>query len=333
MNNASDTVSFVSSQWLIIAFLAPMFWSLVNIIDVYFVDGVYKDELDGTIIFGIFQIIPSILLTFFINPNILAKLTDFRMGHFFINNSLLLAVLGGFLFTSAFFFYFKALFNQNDVALLQVLWNLSVIVIPTFTFIFLRERLPLLGYVGIAITLLGATLISFSERLKTKFSSKYISIMIGAVLLLSLSMIIEERVYSNLSSMGYGNHGFLIGFLFFSIGSFLGGVFFIFYGKRNPTALIKKYYKLFFLAEGLTFLGTLASQRAIDISPSVSYVAAVETFVPVFVLAFSLLIVLISKIIKTNKEMIRRIYNEQLDGVWVKIFATITMAVGVYLIS
>lgn len=332
-SNLIDMEMFGENYWLLISIMAPMFWAMVNIIDVYFVDGVYADELDGTIIFGLFQIIPSMLLPFFIKTDVLAKLVGFQAGHFSIDSSLALALLGGFLFTSAFFFYFKALFNQNDVALLQVLWNLAVVIVPIVMFVFLGERLPLYGYIGMIITLFGATLISFSEKLKTKCSSKYIAIMMGAVLLLSLSMVTEERVYSSLNHMGYGNQGFLIGFLFFSIGSFLGGLFFIFYGKRNPTSLIIKYYKIFFVAEGLTFLGTLASQRAIDVSPSVSYVATVETFVPVFVLVFSLLIIVISKFIKANKEMIGRIYNEQLDGVWVKIFATIIMAVGVYIIS
>ncbi len=320
-------------NWLLIAFLAPMFWALVNIIDVYFVDDIYKNEIEGTIIFGLFQVIPSIFLFFFVKKDILTSLVGFQSGGFVINDALLLAVLGGFLFTSAFYFYFKALFNQNDVALLQVLWNLSVVVIPIMTFLFFRDTLPIYAYAGMAITLIGATLISSSKKLKTKFSSKYLSIMAGAVLLLSLSMVIEERVYSNLSAMGFGNQGFLTGFLFFSIGSFLGGIFFIFLGKNNPTKLIKKYYKIFLIAEGLTFLGTMASQRAIDISPSVSYVATVETFVPVFVLFFSAIMIVIAKYIINKKELIKRIYNEQLDGVGIKVLATVIMAIGIYIIS
>jgi hypothetical protein len=64
-------------NWLLVAFLAPFFWALVNIVDVYFVDGIYKDDIDGIIIFGLFQIIPSILLPFFIKKDMLTKLAGF----------------------------------------------------------------------------------------------------------------------------------------------------------------------------------------------------------------------------------------------------------------
>ncbi|MBI5734008.1 MAG: EamA family transporter [Candidatus Kerfeldbacteria bacterium] len=324
---------FGENYWLFICLMAPMFWAMVNIIDVYFVDGIYKDEWDGVIIFGLFQIIPSILLLFFIKSDFLIKLVDFQSGNFFLCNSLLLAILGGFFFSFAFFFYYKALFNQNDVALLQILWNFSVLVVPIIAFLFLGERLPLYKYIGMVITLFGATLILFDKKLKMKFSSKYALIMLGVVILFSVGMVIGEKVYSNLNSITYGNQGFLIGFLFFSIGSFLGGVFFMFYGKRNPINLIKRYYKIFFISEGLTFLGTLASQRAIDISPSVSYVATVETFTPVFILIFSFLILLLLKFTKNKQEIVKKIYNKQLDGILIKIFAVGIMAIGIFIIS
>jgi len=38
----SQIFEFISSNWLIVAFLAPMSWALVNIIDVYFVEEIYR---------------------------------------------------------------------------------------------------------------------------------------------------------------------------------------------------------------------------------------------------------------------------------------------------
>lgn len=322
---------FFKNHWLVIAFLAPMFWALVNMIDVYFVDGIYKDELDGTIISGLFQIVPWFILFFVVN----FKLSDaFSLSNVWgIDSTLFLSFLGGMLYTSAFYFYFKTLFNHNDVSMLQILWNLTVITVPVLSFLFFREILPSFKYIGMAVVLFGATMLSFNPKLRNKFSAKYFWTMIGAVLFLSLSMIIEEKAY-NLLNVTYGNQGFWMGFFFFGMGAFTTGLLFAVYSKRNPLPLIKKYYKIFLLGEGIYFLGNLFSQRALDIAPSVSYVAVIETFVPVFILAYSLLILfLFSAILRRKNETIKRIYSEQIGGIWVKIFATIVMAMGVYIIS
>jgi len=90
---------------------------------------------------------------------------------------------------------------------------------------------------------------------------------------------------------------------------------------------------VFILGEGITFLGNLSSQRALSVAPSVSYVATIEAFVPVFVLIFSLLIVVIAKIFNTKFSVIKKIYQDQLQGVSLKIVAIIIMAIGIYIIS
>src|SRR3989338_7613003 len=104
-------MEFSKNHWLIIAFLAPMFWALVNIIDVYFVGVIYKDELDGTIIAGLFQIVPWPIL-FFIADFRLSDAINFETGNVLgISNTLLLSFLGGMLYATSFYFYFKALFS------------------------------------------------------------------------------------------------------------------------------------------------------------------------------------------------------------------------------
>lgn len=326
--------SFLKSHWLILSFLAPMFWALVNIIDVYFVGQVYKDELDGTIIAGLFQIIPWTFLIFFLKID-MDKFINFRIQRslFWIDPTLLIALLGGFLGILAFYFYFKALFNHNDAALLQIFWSLTIIVVPVLSFFLWGEKLSFYKYLGMGVILLGVFLLSMSKGLKSKISSRYFWIMIGAVIFLSLSMVFVGRAYSILAARGFGNQGFLIGFLCFSLGAFLGGMFFVIVGHRNPLPLIRKYLKIFIVLEGIAFLGNFASQGALNSAPSVSYVAAVETFIPVFILLFSLIVLFCSKFFRGNRPAVERIYREQLDGVWVKIIATIIMVAGVYIIS
>ncbi len=330
----NDIISFFSSHWLIIALMAPMFWSLVNIIDVYFVDGIYKDELDGTIISGLFQIVPWLVLVFLVNIDFHSIINFKTPGNTWgSNNILILSFIGGTIYILGIYFYFKALFHYNDAPLLQILANLTVIAVPILSFLIFKEKLPLLRYTGMAITFVGAIMLSFSPHLRKRFSSKYIKIMLGAVLLFSLSMILEDRAY-NLLGESYGKQGFWAGFLFFNLGAFAGALLLAFYFRRNPLPTIRKYYKIFFLGEGLYFSGTLFFQRAIDAAPYVSYVVVIETFGPVFIVFYSLIIMFLSPFILQRKsETIKRIYSEQLNGIWVKVFATVIMAIGVYIIS
>jgi len=335
MGLISSVSDFFRVHWLLLSFCAPMLWAIVNIIDVYFVKEVYDDEMDGTIMSGLFQIIPWFVLIFFLPwGNFKVLWTNFY-GYSIIPNFLMVyALFGGFLFVSSFYFYFKALFKHADTALVQIIWSLTVVIVPAISFFIGAEQLPMIKYIGMGVVLLGAILLSLSNKIRNKFSVRYMSIMLAAVFLLSLSMIFEGEAYTRILDYNFGDQGFLFIFALFSLGAFLAGVFFTILVKRNPIILIKKYWKVFFVAEGISFVGTLASQRSIDVAPSVSYVATVETFVPVFIIFFSLIIlVYLSKIAKVGNGVIEAIYREQLDGVWIKIIATVVMGVGVYLIS
>lgn len=316
----------LQDKWFFIAFLAPIFWAIVNIIDVFFVSSVYKDEVDGTIVYGFFQLIPVAVLLFVLRNN---------LGNFSSHPILWLAILAGFLTATAFYFYFKALFHHSDVAFLQILWSLTIIAVPVFAFLLWRETLLPYKYLGMLITLVGGFLLALSEQIRSRFSKKYIWIMAGAVIFLSLSMVLQERVYSQLATGNLGGQSFLTGLLFFSIGGLLCGLSFALFGRRNPIVILRKYYKVFLALEIVNFLGILASQKAISIAPSVSYVATIETFVPVFVLIFSIitLFAFSSVLKKRSTEKLKDLYRQQLEGIWFKIAATIVMAVGVYIIS
>ncbi len=329
-------VENANNYWLAISFCAPVLWALVNIADIYFVESVYKDELDGTIISSLFQIIPwSAYLIFVVaNPGHVAKIL-ISAGE--DTDAFILAIifgfLGGMLFIASFYFYFKALFNHNDGAFLQIVWNLSAVIIPFLMFILFKEALPPQNYIGIAVILSGVYMISMNDKFKYKFSKRYFNIMFWAVVLLSLSMIFEDRAYEELSNRGFGTQGFLFGFFIFSLGGLFSGILYAIFGKRNPWQLIKKHYKIFLLMEGTSFLGTFASQKAIDSSPSVSFVAAIETFVPVFIMLFSWLIVLYLYLRGEDKKKIAETFSNQFQGIRIKIIATIVMAIGVYLLS
>src|SRR4030043_386404 len=95
------------NNWLLIAFIAPFLWALVNLIDVYFAKEGYRDAYDGAIVSGFFQVIPWLLVPFIglSIPGI---------------NIIMLAILAGLFFCASMFFYFKAIFTTGDVSLLQI---------------------------------------------------------------------------------------------------------------------------------------------------------------------------------------------------------------------
>jgi drug/metabolite transporter (DMT)-like permease len=305
------------NNWLLLAFAAPFFWAAVNVIDLYFVMEAYEDEYEGAIITGFFQIIPAVAILSRGIPT-----AD--------NKIILLALFGGVFFFLAMFFYFKALFVVDDISLLQVLWNLVAIFVPCMAFLLLDEKLTLIQYAGIFVTFLGAGLMSANKKLRRSNYSKIILIMLGAIFFLSLSMVIQDKVYSSTD--------FWSGLLIFCFGNVLGSICLLLLKKRNNIGHIlhlnKKYFGWFLMTEMITIAGVLCAQRTIDRSPSVSFVAVIESFQPAFILMISALSFVFFTLFSLKKrEIMKNIYEEQLVGIGSKFIAIVLMGFGIYLIN
>lgn len=320
-------------NWLMLAFLAPMFWALVNIIDVYFVHGIYENEYDGVIISSLFQMVPWVALFFLIDINFSSYIGFSHSGSFQFNPALAFLFLGGVLFVVATLFYFKTLFNVNDVVLLQIIWNFTAILVPILAFLIFREKLAGHNYLGIFLIFAGAIMLSVHSKIKLKLSKKYLKFMLGGVFFIALAMVLENRGYEILGAESLGSNGFWVGYFFFSLGFFFGGLAVMLWKKKNVFALIRKYYKVFLLAEALSFLGIMFSQRAMDMSPSVSFVAAIEKFDSIFIALFSLVILGYFYFSGRKKETYNQIYREQLTGFGTKTAAAVCMIAGVYFIN
>ncbi|OGW31104.1 MAG: hypothetical protein A2X59_01690 [Nitrospirae bacterium GWC2_42_7] len=91
------------------------------------------------------------------------------------------------------FFYFKALFASGDAVANDLLLNLSIPIVPFLSFIFIGEHLAAIHYVGIGISFIGVSILSFNDKFRIKQVRGVFLIMIGAVIFLALSMIIEPK--------------------------------------------------------------------------------------------------------------------------------------------
>ena len=306
------------SNWLFMAFAAPAIWALVNIIDVYFSKEVFRDEYDAIIVTGVFHAAPWILIPVF----------GFTLPD---NGVALLAFAGGVFFLISYWFYFRSLFTIGDTALIQVVWNTTAIVVPLLAFFLLGEELSDLQYIGIAVTFMGLIALSLAGGITRKNVVKILLNMVGAVIFFSFSMLSEMKAYSHTT--------FWSGFLMFSLGAFSGGaivlVVRIFQKKAFHLIKMNKDYAWWFIGtELINIVGTICSQRAISLTPAISFVAVIESLMPALIIVESLVILVILRIFSRNgHEIMEKIHRDQTAGFWIKAIAIIIMAIGIYLIN
>lgn len=314
-------MEYLWSHWIFVAFLAPFLWAIVNIIDIYFVSGVYEDEWDGVIINSLFQLLPWLLPLFgwvvFVFPGWSATGIAFLSGAFLV---------------LSYYFYFKTLFVSNDMVVVQALANLSVPLVPFLAWFLVGEQLSLVHYVGIATAFAGAMLFSLHGEIKEKSFGRVFALMTGSFVFLSLSMVFQTMAFQAT------NNDFWSCFLLFSTGATVVGLLIALFDTKTIGArmkhiygISKSFFSVFVIAEALNLLAVVALQRAIDLSPAVSFVAVIGSLAPVFVMILSLLLVVV--FLGMNREKSRQIYQDQLVGFKTKVLACCIIAVGIYLIS
>ena len=308
-------------MWLPIAPVAPCLWALVSVLDLYFVRGAYQDEWDGTLVSGTFQLLPWVLV-----PVGLFDYTPLPM------ETMTPAFAGGCLFLASFFFYFRALFRFADAALIHVLWNVAVLVVPLLAWAWLGERLQPLHYFGIALAFFGSTLLASRGGLLRQGFLRVAGTMVWAVLLLSTSMVLQKDAYRHASGR------FIDVFLVFSLGVAAAAAVLAALNPRATAARVRriigskgKYIALFVFAESVSFTGTVFSQRAIQIAPSPSFIAAVESSVPAFVMLQSLVIAFVFACMGMDETS--EMYRNQTRGWRAKLIAIATMSAGIYCLA
>jgi uncharacterized membrane protein len=316
-------------NWFLLAFVAPVLWAAVTLLDTYFVHGIYTDAMDGTVISGLFQSLPWLLVTL--------GLIDFIYPG---NASAACAISAGALFLLSFLAYFKALFIANDGALMQLLWNLSVLVVPFLAWLLIGERLEVTHYVGIVLAFAGLAGFGFDVRLHTRQARKIALTMLAAVVALASSMVASKQAYQLATSRqaASGDDFWSIFLLFCAGASAAAFLLLIMRGPvhaaiqaRRVADLSQRYFLVFFLAETLSLLGTLASQRAISLAPSVSFIVVIESLVPVFVMGASLL--LAARFRGAGQAELASAYRAQFSNPGRKTLALAMIAGGIYVIS
>lgn len=317
----------IDHQWLLVAFIAPTLWAVTNIIDVYFVESVYRDEYDGSIISGLFQILPWIFVPFGL---ISFTFSEYRAVPLFF---------AGFFYITALFFFFRCLFKQNDASLVQILWNLNVPLTLFISWLLWRVSLDPIQYIGCILVFLGVYALTVKGQVPLAMIRSVALPVSGAIIFLTLSMLLSGYGYDESTGNFFGSY------LLFSLGSFIAaiGLTFIRMVARRSSQeahtivhlakLSTRYFIVFFFAELLALFGTIASQRALDISPSVGLVATIESLTPAIIIFLSIVLALTMKAFRPGDARWSKLLNEQTFGMTAKIISTMTIAVGVYFIA
>ncbi len=264
-------------SWIAMGLISAAAWGLSCVIDVCFVgEGIYREPAEGPLIAGLFCVMPLVALEnqgtmFDVDPGVAA-----------------VALLAGICYLLHIYFYFKALFALNDSSNAEIFNTLSVLVVPVLAFILLGEILDPLHYVAIGLSICGI-LVLVRFQLST-MTWKVVVLLGTSVLFISLVMVMQAWV---LQFVAYGAAVSL-----FSLAAFVTVVCVIAVRmrlRRRVLDLCRRFGLLLIGVQLLELGAVLGSQRATDVGPSVSLVALLECSLPVFVMAFSWMLLGVSR--------------------------------------
>lgn len=300
--------------WILVAFIAPLLWAFVVLLDIYFTQKAYTEATEGTIISGLYQGIVLLAIPF--------------VGYSWPNSGWLFFV-SGMLFLFACHWYLRSLVIGGDGPIAQIIFNLCIILVPVFAWAISGEELHLVQYAGIALAFLGGFVLSWDGKIVERHLGRIVKNMLPAVVALSLSMALQKEGFN-------GAPDFFPGFFTFSFGVVFGAfVAFSMHRKKRDLAhrlvdLTKRYWHSFLLGETLSVIAIFSSSYAISLAPSISFIIVIESLVPVFVMIFSILLARL--FLSLKRPEYRALYEEQMTGVLGKVGATAIIAIAIYLV-
>ena len=302
-------------SWIIVALAVPILYALDSVLDVFFVDRkIFRDPVHATILSGLFSVI-----------YLLGLLLEYKQFELPQINILIICIANGMFYIAHVYFYFKVLFSLNDASNLECFLGFSVILVPAFAFFFLGDKLTSLQLLGIGISLIGVIWLFVINVSRSVFKESFLT-MTYTVTILSLTFIIQDKMYQHVN--------FYTGLILFLSGQLLASL--IIWKATGCSISAKKtikYGPLFFISQMLGVAAVIFSQRAINISPSVTIVVAIETTTPLFIMLFSFIAIFVLSLFSEKNSTSIQIFKLQLTKLSYKVFAFVCLLTGVILTS
>ncbi len=269
-------------NWFFIAILGPLFWSLSNHTDKFLLGkhlkGIGKEAL---ILYSTLVGLVMLPIAYMFNHHVLS------VG---LKNAVILMVAGCFS-SLGIYLYLYAL-EDDDASLVVPFWQTIPIFGFILGFILFKETLTIQQYIGSAIIILGAVILSLeiSELRKVKLKKKLAVMMLASSLLFAL--------YEALFKFTALEDGFWLSTFWQYAGLFLFGVILFSWRKKyrkDFLYLIQKHNWRFFsinmINEGATIIGNTFYNFSLLLAP-LALVMTTISYQPVFVFVEGLLLTL-----------------------------------------
>jgi len=301
-------------NWFFLALIGPILWSIVNHLDKYLLEKYFKHGGTGALM--IFSSLIGILvvpLIYFFHPEV----WDISL----INKLLMIFV--EILSTIALWFYFKSL-EKDEASVVVPFYQLIPVFGYMFGYLMLGETLTIQQLLSMVLIISGASIISFEidEENKFRLKKQTVFFMLSSVVLIAFSDVLYKKVAiaeSFWSSTFWAYVGLgIIGVLIFSLNKN--------YRKEFLSTFKENNFKIIGLNgfnEIITIIGNLCTAFSYLLVP-ITLVLMVNSFQPVFVFFFGILITLF--VPKLSAEKITLMHLSQ------KILAILIMGAGTYLL-
>ncbi len=303
------------NNWLLIAMIPPFLYATIALLDAWFVDSrVFSYPQQAVIVSSLFGSLPVLVAVPF-NTNV--TIPELNISA--------IAFMSGVFFSVHTYFYIGGLFRRNDTVIAETIQNLSVLCIPFLAFLLIDELLSWIHYIALALAAVGVIVMYVCNSRTTKVNLNGCGYLIIAMLFFSLMMVASEWIYQQTD--------FWSGYIMFSLGLLVSGVAFtLFADRKKLLQIIYCNWKIFALIEGITIACMICTQRAVDISPSVTFIAITECMAAFCILILSVIVLQTSRVSKKVLNGIRHTCKTQLNEYPCKIVAGLFVTTGVYLV-
>lgn len=248
---------------LVFAIIAPIVWGFLNTFDKFVISHKVKNVLGFAVWVGVANIIISFLIALFLNWSGVTLI------------SLVFPACAGIVFGVQAILYYKAL-NKSDVSHLIGLYYVYPVFVSALSFIFLKEVVSFLGYIGVFLVISGSVALSF--RVKNLKAKMDYGLLFGIIITGALGEFFIKLTTENLSAF----QGLVVNDVFLG----LIMVLYLFSGKIRREFVIERRNIIFaFSSELLTMLGMMFVYLAMN-GLAATIVSSVGASQPLFVILF-----------------------------------------------
>jgi transporter family protein len=248
---------------LIFAIISPFLWGFMNVLDKYVVSYKVKNPLSFAPVSALVNLIFGIILALFLK---------WQVSSF---SSILFPAIAGILLGSQYFFYYLIMKKEDAPNFIGFMYVYPLLV-ALLSFLFLNEKLSLIGYIGVIFILAGAVFLSI-KRKNTKI--KAAGWMLCVMIVVGAFYEFFVKVSTNNIS---GFNGLAVNLVFMGL-----TVLTLLFNKNVRTGFKREFknIKWSLLSEFFTFTGILTLYLAMAKLPA-TIVSSVATLQPLAVILF-----------------------------------------------